>query len=65
MMQDVPQGNVSNFYLDFVAKPKEEQMGDKGDKNKHKHDKQAMIAKADAEKKKHQQPTQSSKNFGK
>ena len=26
-------------------------MGDKGDKNKHKHDKQIMIAKADAEKK--------------
>ena len=24
-------------------------MGDKSDKNKHKHDKQAMIAKADAE----------------
>ncbi len=40
-------------------------MGDKGDKNKHKHDKQAMIAKADAEKKKHQQTTPSAKNFGK
>jgi len=40
-------------------------MGDKGDKNKHKHNKQVMIAKADAEKKKHQQPTLSAKNFGK
>lgn len=40
-------------------------MGDKGDKNKHKHDKQVMIAKADAEKKKHQQPTNATKNFGK
>ena len=39
-------------------------MGDKGDKNKHKHDKQVMIAKADAEKK-HQQTTPSAKNFGK
>ena len=40
-------------------------MGDKGQKNKDKHNKQVNIAKNEADKKKHEQPTQSTKNFGK
>ena len=40
-------------------------MGDKGSKEKHKHDKQVSIARDEAEKKKHEQTTKSAKNFGK
>jgi len=59
------QTNTKRKSLNISEITKEGQMGDKGDKNKHKHDKQVMIAKADAEKKKHQQITPSVKNFGK